>query len=191
MTHDIDCTSSFGMSRPKKSEIDFILNPLQSHQSQTSSSRGSTSNRADSDHGVCQTRGGQSPQHSATGRAGVAEDRNASVAGPSGRYSSGSSAGSSPPREESSADKPFQCDECHRCFKERGNLNKHVLSVHEKKRTKVCHICGKSFAFRDGLMRHVSHVHQNERRHTCEICNRQFKQLSHLAKHQKTIHKSN
>ena len=156
------------MGPPKKSDLDFILNPSSSKKKKKSSPGGGS----DSD----SEKGGRSYQ----GTPG---------AGPSRGFSQESSS-DSPPRDGSGAsEKPFECDECHKRFKERGNLNKHISSVHEKKKSHVCHLCGKSFAFRDGLVRHISHVHQNERRYTCEVCNRQFKQLSHLAKHKKTIHK--
>lgn len=87
------------------------------------------------------------------------------------------------------SDRPFQCKECGRAFRERGNMNKHVLSVHRKQKSHQCTQCTKSFAFRDGLLRHISTVHENERRHKCQLCHRQFKQLSHLVKHRRSIHK--
>ncbi len=88
------------------------------------------------------------------------------------------------------SDRPYQCRECGRAFRERGNMNKHVLSVHRKEKSHQCTLCHKSFAFRDGLLRHISTVHENERRHKCDLCNRQFKQLSHLVKHRRSIHKT-
>lgn len=77
-------------------------------------------------------------------------------------------------------------------FCTKGNLNKHVSSVHLKEKPKVCPEpgCGKSFSFRDGLMRHISHVHKNQRLHVCHLCQRSFKQASHLGKHMRTIHRS-
>lgn len=89
-----------------------------------------------------------------------------------------------------SSSKPFKCHECPRAFKEKGNLTKHIASVHEKKKDHACGVCGKRFAFRDGLLRHVSQVHMNERPYTCTTCGQRFKQASHLAKHNKTIHKN-
>lgn len=74
----------------------------------------------------------------------------------------------------------------------KGNLNKHITSVHLKEKTKICPEpgCGKSFSFRDGLVRHIAHVHKNERAHVCLLCQRAFKQASHLQKHLKSIHKA-
>lgn len=93
------------------------------------------------------------------------------------------------PERGGSSAKPFQCKECRRAFKEKGNLNKHVASVHEKRKTQACPHCSKLFAFKDGLVRHISQVHLNERPFHCAPCRQWFKQLSHLAKHNKTIHK--
>ncbi len=168
------------MSNPKKSDLEFILNPPHSSIRRD----GSTLRRF--------------PVHS-TPKAGVLLPRPnglhlgsqaALYASPTGSCTT-STATVRDQSVASSARKMFRCPECSRAFKEKGNMNKHVLSVHEKKKTQVCQLCGKTFAFRDGLVRHISHVHQNERRYKCEICNHHFKQLSHLAKHHKTIHRNN
>lgn len=86
-------------------------------------------------------------------------------------------------------DRPYKCGHCERAFRERGNLNKHVMSVHQKQKSFSCHICPKSFAFKDGLLRHISTVHDNQRRYVCGACKGTFKQQSHLAKHLRTVHK--
>lgn len=85
--------------------------------------------------------------------------------------------------------KPHGCTECGRAFKERGNLNKHILSVHEKQKLHQCERCNKRFSFRDGLLRHMNQVHGNERRFSCTICSQSFKQLTHLTKHVRCVHK--
>ena len=87
--------------------------------------------------------------------------------------------------------KAHACMECGRSFKERGNLNKHLLSVHEKQKQHECERCHKRFSFRDGLLRHMNQVHGNQRRHSCTICSQSFKQLTHLTKHVRCVHKKN
>lgn len=93
--------------------------------------------------------------------------------------------------DKSKRSKMIVCDQCAKTFVERGNLNKHISSVHLKERNKVCPEvgCGKSFSFRDGLVRHIAHVHENQRLHKCRLCDKSFKQGSHLSKHMRSIHK--
>jgi len=82
----------------------------------------------------------------------------------------------------------FVCDQCGLAFKWKGNLKKHVLSVHLKQRSHPCKHCGKTFSFRDGLTRHIAQVHLDVRRFKCEICSAAFKQQTHLQTHLRTIH---
>lgn len=161
------------MSGKRKSDIEYLLNPTgrpqRAHPPPTSGASSSAR-----------------PPPSGTSARGAAVSARA---GASSARPGSSSRPALPASSAGSSDRPFRCSQCDRAFRERGNLNKHVLSVHQKQKSHTCAQCGKSFAFRDGLLRHISHVHQNERRYTCEICQRQFKQLSHLAKHRKSIHK--
>lgn len=105
-----------------------------------------------------------------------------------GTPGAGSSRGGS---SRSDAEKPYKCPKCGTGFRERGNLNKHILSVHEGQKHHECSYCKKKFAFRDGLLRHISQVHNNERRHVCQLCGQRFKQRTHLAKHRRSVHKIN
>jgi len=90
-------------------------------------------------------------------------------------------------------ERPYKCEQCPRAFRERGNLNKHTISVHRKHKAFRCVRCPKnkykSFAFKDGLVRHITTVHDNRRRYLCGACDASFKQQSHLAKHARTVHK--
>lgn len=55
---------------------------------------------------------------------------------------------------------PFKCPKCAQTFKWKGNLKKHMQSVHHQNEGsgEICRICNKKFAFRDGLKRHVRFV---------------------------------
>lgn len=159
-------------SPPKKSSLKYVLNE----------------DERDADRG-----------RRATGVAGVAGGAEGSVGKSSraGASSSGSASGSASGtgKEEKSSGTGIQkllvCKRCSKTFVERGNLNKHITSVHLKERNKICPEpgCGKSFSFRDGLERHIAHVHQNRRQYKCELCDKAFKQSNHLAKHMRSIHK--
>ena len=40
----------------------------------------------------------------------------------------------------------LQCENCDKAFSTRSNLNKHVTSIHEKKKPNVCPICKRAFS---------------------------------------------
>jgi uncharacterized Zn-finger protein len=87
----------------------------------------------------------------------------------------------------------YACAICAKTFKERGNMTKHVKSVHAASpRPFACRApgCGKTFSFRDGLNRHTATVHDHVRAHSCPVagCDKRFKQRSHAAKHVRSCH---
>ena len=51
--------------------------------------------------------------------------------------------------------KPFKCNICDTSFTKKGNLKKHVASVHEGKKPFQCNICDASFAQKALLKKHV------------------------------------
>ena len=67
--------------------------------------------------------------------------------------------------------RPFKCEvaECNEAFCARGDLEKHVSSVHDKLRYK-CQQCEKSCGTESGLSRHVRSVHEKQKNHCCPHC---------------------
>eukprot|EP00188_Purpureofilum_apyrenoidigerum_P001918 Plantae.Rhodophyta-Purpureofilum_apyrenoidigerum.ctg211.p1 GENE.Plantae.Rhodophyta-Purpureofilum_apyrenoidigerum.ctg211~~Plantae.Rhodophyta-Purpureofilum_apyrenoidigerum.ctg211.p1 ORF type:complete len:271 (+),score=20.93 Plantae.Rhodophyta-Purpureofilum_apyrenoidigerum.ctg211:737-1549(+) len=82
----------------------------------------------------------------------------------------------------------YNCDLCGSTFAEKFNLNKHVRTVHEKKRPFSCHICPVTFKQKDHLKKHVMTVHERKRPFICEICGATFGWVSVLNKHVRSVH---
>lgn len=74
--------------------------------------------------------------------------------------------------QEGTADEASQaeleCPVCHRIFKEKRCLNKHMV-IHANKTFK-CETCGQAFLSEQGLKRHRDKIHQSERRFVCSAC---------------------
>lgn len=75
---------------------------------------------------------------------------------------------------------PFKCLLCGNGFSLRGNLNKHVERIHERRRPHRCTRCYATFGFRDGFARHMWLVHEGEPRVcTCPEYNATFNSPAH------------
>lgn len=85
-------------------------------------------------------------------------------------------------------EKKHACTRCTSRFKMRGDLLRHVKTVHEGKKMFTCETCGKAFGHSGHLNRHISSVHLRQRRFKCEYCGFQFFQASHLQSHIGHIH---
>ena len=57
--------------------------------------------------------------------------------------------------------KPFKCKFCAIHVFQKGDLNKHIISVHEKKKPFKCEFGGKNFSHKSHLNRHITSVHEN------------------------------
>ena len=56
-------------------------------------------------------------------------------------------------------DKTFQCDQCNKQYCQKNHLNRHIASVHDKKKSE-CDQCNKQFSDKGSLKRHISAVHE-------------------------------
>lgn len=64
-------------------------------------------------------------------------------------------------RDGEQSDGAFSCDKCHRPFKRKGDLKRHVRRVHEKIRDAICPVCSKAFGEDYNMRRHINRVHSN------------------------------
>ena len=115
--------------------------------------------------------------------------------------------------------KPFSCSLCPSTFTQRGNLlrhvatihegkkrtdvpnskvaeesfdieeKKHVKSVHEKELSHLCSKCDSSFTIKRNLIRHIAIVHEGIKPFSCEKCQRLFAQKSNMERHKCSIKK--
>lgn len=92
-------------------------------------------------------------------------------------------------RETAATDaRPFGCSFCTATFKAKGDMQRHVVSIHEQHRPHACTQCTKSFSHRGHLNRHVQTVHLRQRKYGCEHCDLRFLQQAHLTTHVRMVH---
>ena len=68
----------------------------------------------------------------------------------------------------------FNCKKCGKYFAHKGNLNKHIMTVHEKIKNYKCYNCGKSFGANISLKKHINIIHKSIEYQKCEICGMEF-----------------
>ena len=88
--------------------------------------------------------------------------------------------------------------ECDRAFKIRGELVRHVKSVHFKIRLRdkvTCNICGQELAHMRGLKYHLMAKHEIEdssmKKFPCPICDKVFNSSQSLRYHTISLHSDN
>ena len=59
--------------------------------------------------------------------------------------------------------KPFKCDICDYRSSEKGHIKIHVATVHGGKKSFKCNICDKSFSLKKYMTRHVAAVHERKK----------------------------
>ncbi|CAJ0920947.1 unnamed protein product, partial [Ranitomeya imitator] len=114
--------------------------------------------------------------------------------------------------EDPHGEKPYQCEECHKCFSKNNLLTVHKrihsgerpyqciecpksfsvishLRVHRRthtgERPYQCTECTKSFSDYSSMVRHLR-VHSGAKPYLCTICSKSFREKSHLTVHKRT-----
>ena len=83
----------------------------------------------------------------------------------------------------------LKCKTCDASFGGKGDLDRHVSSVHEGKKPFKCNVCNASFTEKGSLNKHVSSVHEGKKPFKCSTCNASFEQKGTLKKHLTSMHK--
>ena len=69
-----------------------------------------------------------------------------------------------------------------------GERDRHVRTVHEKRRDHACPHCAAAFGEAGHLKTHVRAVHEKRRDHACPHCAAAFSEAGHLKTHVRAVH---
>uniref|UniRef100_A0A452I321 C2H2-type domain-containing protein n=1 Tax=Gopherus agassizii TaxID=38772 RepID=A0A452I321_9SAUR len=86
-------------------------------------------------------------------------------------------------REHATNERPYQCADCGRYFRQRQQLIPH-RRIHTGERPYSCPLCGKSFRRRQELTTH-QRIHRDERPFRCPECPFSFREKQKLKRHQR------
>ena len=80
----------------------------------------------------------------------------------------------------------FECGICTRKFTRKGNVLRHMNSVHREKKFQ-CNSCNKTFSRKDDMTRHVNTLHPKDD-FECNLCNIKFQDKQAVQSHKKLEH---
>ena len=84
-----------------------------------------------------------------------------------------------------SNERPFACEHCGLCFKQPGQVQRHMLRRHSGgARPHMCDTCGRTFTVKSDLKDH-ERIHSGERAHMCDQCGRRFRTRGILRVHER------
>ena len=77
----------------------------------------------------------------------------------------------------------MKCDICDYSFSQKDNLQRHLASVHEKKKPFKCDNCDYSFSEKGSLKKHLESVHEKKKPFKCDTCDTIFTRQTSLKRH--------
>ena len=82
----------------------------------------------------------------------------------------------------------YACPRCPGTFGNSSHRDRHVRTVHEKRRDHTCPHCAAAFGQSGDLTRHMRAVHEKRKDHACPHCASAFSQASSLTTHVRAVH---
>ncbi|XP_078736138.1 zinc finger Y-chromosomal protein-like [Lampetra fluviatilis] len=86
-------------------------------------------------------------------------------------------------------DAALVCKRCHKSFRQRGELKKHMRKVHKCNKLYECEFCDYTTSDASGFKRHVISIHTKDYPHRCELCDKGFRRPSEKKQHVLKQHK--
>lgn len=83
--------------------------------------------------------------------------------------------------ESGTAEKPYKCPCCTKCFSLTKTLIRHV-KIHTENKPYQCQFCGRNFCQKSDLVNHTR-IHTGERPYQCQDCQKSFAQKGNLVVH--------
>ena len=107
--------------------------------------------------------------------------------------SSSTSSSLTPIRPPDESKKPkiqakYSCDSCGNLFRHKGNLQRHVNTIHKKGTEYSCDSCPYKTIHKHFLNNHKQRVHQQIKRFSCDHCDYQTFDSGNLERHCKMVH---
>jgi len=82
----------------------------------------------------------------------------------------------------------FKCEHCDKAYGLKGDLNIHINTIHLKQKNFSCDLCECTFGVKGSLKRHINIVHLKQQNFKCGLCDYTCGQKHHLQRHINTIH---
>lgn len=82
----------------------------------------------------------------------------------------------------------YQCPRCPLAFLRSSHLKDHMRGAHADTTENMCPICGRHFGMASKLKRHIASVHDNVRSFECQHCEKRYKDNKALKSHVLTKH---
>ena len=83
---------------------------------------------------------------------------------------------------------PIRCKECDYETTKKSNMTKHELGVHQKLKHYKCSSCSYSTSLKGNLTMHVKRVHEKIKPYLCELCSLSMSSRQHLKEHIRAVH---
>ena len=84
--------------------------------------------------------------------------------------------------ENAKMDSPT-CEVCGKCFKSRGDMNKHIFHTHSGIKPYKCSWCGKTSSIRNNIVVHERMMHTGEKPFQCDQCDKAYASKAKLSNH--------
>ena len=85
-------------------------------------------------------------------------------------------------------DAKYDCESCGKKFRHKGNMQRHVNTIHRKCEEFSCHLCDYKTIHKHFLNNHVKRVHQRVKRFHCDQCDYKSYDSANLERHCKMVH---